>query len=290
MDGSRDQFTDMGDDWWRDRRVCQKVSHWLGKHLLGLLLSVRIDGEHQHCVYTGFLLYHLDHLLWASAGHVIDKIHRVLSNPTTEVIAMRWLDDYGPPGAKSIPVNHRNLHLFSLSESDIDFGVMIISPLECENMLANPDIAIVGEEAWQREPPSHRDGYYLLGYPKEWTSSTQDSLADGSVRRSVLAELACLPVERIEHPGPAPRGGFWAHPEAFYGQIVPFSGESDPQPVSIKGMSGGLVLSIERDLVSDGVGFGLVGVQGSWLRRSRKIRAEPMPRIMSRIGEATELE
>lgn len=291
MDDNRTRESmEVPDVWWRTKRVCQRLSHRLGRHLIPLLLSVRINGQGQQYVYTGFLLYHLQLLWWATAGHVVEEIHRVLTYPDTEVTAMRWLDDYGPLGVKSIPVNYCDLHLFSLTSFGIDFGVIKIGQLECQNLLANPCIAIIGEEVWQRDALLHPDGYCLLGYPAEWASFCQDSLADGSVLRSVRAELACLPVERVKYRSSNSRSNSWQDSEAFYGRIAPFADGLNSQPESIKGMSGGLVLSIERDRVEDDVRFGLVGVQRSWLGADRLIRAEPMRRIMSRIGEATELE
>lgn len=285
-----DQLINVPDDWWRHRRVCEKVTHLLGKHVLGLLLCVKINGQSQEYVYTGFLLYHLHLLWWASAGHVVEKIHRVLTRPHTEVTAMRWLDDYGVQGAKSIPVNYDGLRLFSLTRFEIDFGVIQVGLLERQNMIANRGIAIIGEEVWQREGLPHPDGYYLLGFPAEWTSRQENSLAGGRVQHSVRAVLACLPVERVKYRSSHSRSNFWQDPEAFYGRIAPFADGLNSQPESIKGMSGGLVLSIERDRLEDDVRFGLVGVQRSWLGADRLIRAEPMRRIMSRIDEATELE
>jgi hypothetical protein len=276
---------DLPDDWWRYTSTCQILSDWFIHHLLGLFLSLLDErGRIRHGVLTGFLLYHQDILLWITAGHVIDSINAILSNPHIKVLRMRWLDGCEIPGAESVPVHNRNLKTFStLKSKEIDFGVAAITGLDAENILRNDRVQTMTEQVWKNLHLAQPEGYYVLGFPEEWVEIQEDRLPDNIILGSAQANLACLPVRRIDYRGPSRTKEFWNDPGAFYGQILPFVDEPGYQPQNIEGMSGGPVFAIERD--SGGIRYRLFGIQRSQDKDERLIRVEPIQRIIAIMEE-----
>ena len=74
----------------------------------------------------------------------------------------------------------------------------------------------------------------------------------------------------------------WSDEEAFYGKILPYTDFPEFEVEEVKGMSGGPILSVERD--PDGrIRYRLVGIIQSWYRSESIIRAEPISRIAQAI-------
>jgi len=89
-------------------------------------------------------------------------------------------------------------------------------------------------------------------------------------------------VRQIEYRGDIWNKEFWNDPKAFYGQIIPFAEGSEFQPISVKGMSGGPLFSVERD-PSGRIGYRLYGIQRSEDKDERLIRVEPLHKILGLI-------
>ncbi len=277
------KLVDLPSDWWQQLSACQTLADWFGRHLVGLFLSVQAEGSNRQGVYTGFVLFYEENLLWITAGHVVDEIRQVLSNPETDVQIMRWLDGCDIPGAESVPVHNRNLDMFSGSEFGIDFGAIKITGLDAQNMLHNNRTQVITELIWKNLHLAKPEGYYVLGYPKEWIEHHEARLSNKQIFNSFRANLACLPVCQIEYRGDSHTNKeFWNDPEAFYGQILPFVDGPEYQPVSVKGMSGGPLFSIERD-PSDRIRYRLFGIQRSEDKDERLIRVEPMHKILGLV-------
>ncbi|MCI0399682.1 MAG: hypothetical protein L0332_10950 [Chloroflexi bacterium] len=278
------RLSDLPDDWWRRLSTCQTLANWFGRYLVGLFFSVSLGGQPQYGVYTGFLLYHRQALLWITAGHVIDEIRGILSSPNVNITMMHWLDGYEFFGAESIPVHNRDLRMYSASSSGIDFGTIAITGLDRENMIRNERLQIMTEQGWRNLHRARPEGYYIVGYPHEWGEYRQDARSGNQIMHSFRANLACLPVSRIDYREPTRSDDeFWSDPEAFYGQILSFADGTEYQPDDIRGMSGGPLLSVERD-PSNEIRYRLFGIQRSWLRDSRLIRAEPIQHIAELIN------
>lgn len=269
-------------DWWRRKSTCQILLNWFKRYLLGLFLSVEIEGKVQHGLYTGFLLLYKENLMWATAGHIIDDIRKIKSNPNVRIVRMRWLDDSKISGAESVPVHSSNFRTSSATEFGIDFGFANITGLDRENILKNNRIKIMSEQGWKNLHIANPEGYYIIGYPKEWVETNEVRLPNNRILGSVLANAACIPVAQIEYPGKHPTKEFWNDPGAFYGRMLPYSDEPGHQPQNIKGMSGGPLISIERTPNRE-FRYRLFGIQRSWDENTRSIRVEPIENIISRM-------
>ncbi|MCB8925293.1 MAG: hypothetical protein H6652_06655 [Ardenticatenaceae bacterium] len=272
---------ELPDNWWAYQSTCEILAGWFQKHLVGLLISIsKNEKAHNNLVFTGFLLFYRERLLWITAGHVIDKIQEVLQEPNYDIVTMQWLDGGKIPGAESVIVHNRDLQFFSTYENDVDFGCVMIEGLDAANILQNNEVKVVTEQIWKNIHLSNPEGYYIVGYPEEWVETDLESSSNNIMINKLFARVACLPVEKTDHPGKSV-DPFWNNPEAFYGKILDYSDQN--QPNSISGMSGGPLLSIERDQNGE-LRYYLFGLQHGWDKNKRIIRAESIQTILQIIS------
>jgi len=269
------------DDWWRLLDASRILTEWFKRHLLALFISVRVGEEIRYAVYSGFMLQFNQKLLWITVGHVIEELNDILLNHRDDILQMRWLDNCPIPGAETFHVHNRDLKLFWSNE--IDFGFVHITGLDEANIRNNKQVQILSEQGWRNIHRARPEGFYIIGYPKEWM---QIKLPDGKGQTMGTAtiNLSCLPIQRVpfKHHG----GSFWKDPEGFYGKIMPFKDHESAQPSSPVGMSGAPVISLERDLDENGemrIRYYLFGIQRSW-NEIDTIRAEPIEKV-ARIME-----
>jgi len=263
-------------DWWRYKAVSEKLVEWLSRHLLALMTTRTMNGQTATEFHTGFLVYHMDLLLWMTAGHVIDRLIAMRTNPTIRVERARWVDRWPVVGAESVPINFTNLTMISATEEGVDFGVAVIRGLEAEALLRNENLQMMDKRIWESVEVARPDGFYLIGYPDEWNRPLERNTGAGP-ERGYGAGLACIPIEAIDYPGCDPDNRFWDVAELFYGRMVPFIDDPRPFLRNIVGMSGAPFLSLETNLREEII-YRLFGVQRAayW----DYISVEPMRRIL----------
>ena len=94
-----------------------------------------------------------------------------------------------------------------------------------------------------------------------------------------------MPLRRLERESPEISQDFWKGPNFLYGELLNRGYPSPDVLGSIKGMSGGPVVSIERG--SDGeLRYYLVAVQSAWLPESRIVRATAFQVLLEGIDDA----
>jgi len=268
-------------DWWRYTIVSRRLTEWLNRHLLALMTTRTINGKSTTEFHTGFLVHHMDLLLWVTAGHVIDRLVEMRENQSIRVDRARWAD-WRPAfeGAESVPVDFTTLIMLSATSEGVDFGVAVIRGLEADALLRNTNLQIMDERIWKSLDAARPDGYYLIGYPDEWNRIIERTTT-GGLERGAAADAACIPIQPIEYRGFDPYNRFWDIPDLFYGQMVPFVDQPEPILQNIVGMSGGPILSLETDVESRII-YRLFGVQRA--AYGEYISAEPMRRILPLIG------
>ena len=269
------QMMEIPDDWWRRSTTCEILLEQFSRHLLGLQVVASVNGEAKAEVFSGFLVYIQQQVLWFTAGHVVAYIKQLLSHPEIEILEMRWLDFCETKGAESIPVHDRGLYMFEIPKDVMDWGIVLITGLDLANLLKNKRVQFLEPQIWKNLHLGKPEGYYVLGWPAQDVEVNQKE-------KSVRALMTCIPLIKIEYDQCKGEGEFWSDPDAFYGKIVPFSGDSEVPPINIKGMSGGPLLSIERK-PDKGFLYRLYGIQRSWESRQRIIRAESMYKILEII-------
>lgn len=272
------------DDWWRTLHTIDVLINWFRRYLIGLFIEVQSGNQIQQAMFSGFLLKYRGYLLWVTAGHVIDELINLLEDDIFTFRTMHWADNFSVEGAESIPMHKRDLQNVSVSftQLDIDFGFVFLMGLDRENLLRNDKTNIMDSIGWKNLHAANPEGYYILGYPREWTKYEGRIEQNKRMLNTFEAMPACLPISRISYTPSHNQTPFWSDPDAFYGRIESFS-DGSPHPLSdINGMSGGPLLSIERT-ESGEMRYRLVGIQRSWDQDEQIIRAEPIQRVVMHL-------
>lgn len=287
LDESRDEILrkvrNLPSNWWQSANAADALIRWFERNIIGLLLAGMVEGTFQCSVYTGFLLRHGKYLLWLTAGHIVDELDQILSSEKFEITKFCWLDNYDSPAANAVLVHRKDMPKRSWKDASSDFGVVLPSVLDAGNLLNNPSVEIIEESIWKNLSQADPEGYYAIGYPKSWTSHSSKKVSTSKILHSVEARLAILPLAEISPPSSLSHIPEWTDKQAFYGKILPFTDLPEFEVDDAKGMSGGPILSVERD-PSGRIRYRLVGIIQAWYRSESVIRAEPISRIASAIS------
>lgn len=109
-------------------------------------------------------------------------------------------------------------------------------------------------------------------------------MLEKKILNSFKADLASLPLEKIEARSDDSHSEFWRHEHSFYGHLLKFSDLPQIHVENIDAMSGGPILSVEQD-EKKGIGIRLVGIQADWLPDSRVVRAEPILTVVDELSK-----
>lgn len=267
--------------WWTTREAISSLMEWFGRHLVALFQSANVAGAQQQALYSGFVVEHDSELYWVTAGHVIDDIRAVETAPNATGKSLCWLDGYENGQAGAIPAVDVTGRSFSGTEWDIDTGVIRLLSWEANLVRNNGRTLLFNSHAWKGLKKAKPEGYLLLGFPEGLSSIESRSLRNGQVMNVVKPALACIPVRKIRRRPKSPESGnnFWNDREAFYGALTPYFGEESLTIGSVKGMSGGPLISVERDPANQ-IRYRLVGIQRGELRSKAFIRVEPIDRAL----------
>lgn len=274
---NRDLLMEAPDDWWQREAVCLQLRDWFEHHIVGLHVGYLCDDTPQDRVFTGFLLKHRGLAFWITAAHVIERINQLIDDPRLTIDHAGWMDRCPSPGAGPIPASLPDLLMGVLERDGIDLGFVVLNPLLEAAFDANPRVEFVDARIWLGHDAARPEGYYVLGYPKEWTLPMgKFKSANGEMRRKIRMGVACLPVTPIEDRGaaanPPLESPFWGSEFCMYAQLQPYSDTKRHLVENIDGMSGGPVLSIERS--ADGqLKYRLFGIQSAWQRGARIVKA-----------------
>jgi len=269
-------------DWWQTATASSVLIQQFKKHLLPLLVAGSVDRQVQYNIYTGVLLRHGETIVWLTAGHVVDELIQILSSHHFKLSAMVWLDGYEATKAESVTLHRIDVPMKSWRETGLDIGAVLPSLLDVGNLLRNEKIETIHSGIWKNLDLASPEGYYAIGFPRPWCHHTQTPAPNNKTLNAVKADIACLPLKEIQPPSEFAEDPAWSNPEAFYGQILPYPDYPEFDLEDAKGMSGGPILSVERD--PDGrIWYRLVGVIQSFARGQSIFRAEPIQRVAEAI-------
>lgn len=276
------QIWQLPDNWWQTAQSASALVEWFKFHLLGLLIGGYGRSGWEHEVYSGFLLDRSDALLWVTAGHVIDKVSAIQESPDFQISVMTWLDWYEKPGAEGVRVHDRSLEMTSWKAEDLDLGVVVIGGLDAGNLRANPEVRPVDEQIWKNLSEARIEGYYLIGFPQGWTDIRSSPAGEGRTRRSIRADIACLPVEELPRKEGHQRGGTEGSSDQFRGRVMPYLDLPEFDVQDIAGMSGGPILAVERTEIGQ-IAYRLAGLVSTWRSSDQQIQIVPIHLIVSAI-------
>jgi hypothetical protein len=164
----------------------------------------------------------------------------------------------------------------------LDFGAVRLPILEKKALMANESASVMGEQAWRNLNAASPEGYYAIGFPREWNNLKKTRAEGTKVLNSLKADLACLPIAEVPRRNDSSGEAFWEHEKSFYGEVLRFPDAPTLKVESIVGMSGGPILSIERSPDAK-IGIRLVGLQVEWLPNSEIVRAESIQEIAAAL-------
>ena len=219
---------------------------------------------------------------WITAGHVLEDVLRLRDEPSVKIVSAAWNDGYENKHADGV--------LFSLDDvpayidPNIDFGAIVIRPGYARPLLANPQVRPMTPNVWLDHENANPEGYYLVGVPTEWTDYEEVGRTEKERIYSSGARIVCIPVERIPWASGKEPKDFWDDPDAFYAKLLDVWKSPTEKLTSIKGMSGGPIVSIERTPDSE-LKYRLYGIQSAWLPKSRILRAEPVAKVAAIIRD-----
>lgn len=284
LESQPDQQRKLPNAWWKRGDVISVMSEWFSHHTIALQVIYEVNDQLHLSLATGFLLCYQDVLMWVTAGHVLKGIGGLFTSELYAVRSTHWLDNGGPEGAKSIPVDFHNLKKAAEVNADFDIGVVAFGQLDGKAVWENCNNQWATDQIWKNNHLAKPDGFYLLGYPEEW-SKMEISTIDGVYRCKPSGTFVCIPLERIEPKPAQPPRDFWDHPGWFYGRILPVTYDDGQQLRSIEGMSGGPIFSVEATPDRQ-FRYRLFAIQSSWLPESRILRATPIDRVVELMDKA----
>jgi hypothetical protein len=283
-------------DWWKHPASPRILAGWLRNYMIGLHLIFEVKGERglKQVVFSGFALGHADRFAWATAGHIVDQLQELATNPNVKIHRAVWLDDWDASGKEqAIPViglTEKPMSTPMISGTPLNYDVGAVSLNDVKDMLlANRKLQIFREEGWRNRHSSQPEGYYLVGFPTDWCK-TEAKADKGHYNTGVHAELVCVPVEKVERPQGSDEIEKYVqdHPDAFYGKVLTSVSNSGKPLADIDGLSGGMLLSIERR--NGQMVYRLFGIQSAWFPKQRIIIAEPIEALTVMLERMDELE
>jgi hypothetical protein len=269
-------------DWWQNVSAASTLRDWFKGHILALFVAGSVNGSFQFAVYSGILFDHDGTLVWITAGHVVEELATLITSPHFRASKICWLDDYHVTAASALPLHRTDIPMKSWRDTGLDLGALLPSVLDAGNIRLNDNVHPITARIWHNLNPAKVEGYYAVGFPGPWVQHSETPKPNRKTLHSVSANLACLPLKEIPPPVEMAHEQAWADPGAFYGRIIPFLDYPEFQVDTVRGMSGGPVLSVERN--SDGrIVYRLVGIIEAWSPSLSVIRAEPVRRVAAAI-------
>ena len=270
-------------DWWQREHVCLQLRDVFQRHMAGLHVRFRHRGEVQHELFSGFLVFHRELYMWITAAHVIQLIDTLKQDPDVTITGASLIDNGFQGDNASIPIGLDSVVMFQADPDGLDFGIIWLRPAYALPILNNPKMQFMDKEIWRNHERASPEGFYVIGFPYKWNIFQEPNGGKGLLTTGI----ACFPATRIGDRGEDANEGtdrFWGHPEGLYLQLEPFADTGTYCTEKIEGMSGGPVVSVERNAVGQLV-YRLYGVQSAWLPQSRIARAVQIGAIVHVIDE-----
>jgi hypothetical protein len=233
--------------------------------------------KHGMLVFSGFVVEIMDKWFWVTAGHCLKLLDSQMPDGLMKLFRTEFMDCFGPGDTvlNGIPFTYEpGCGFYVDNESHaLDFGVIPLSDLYRQNMLANGVVAI-SRDHWQKQENLDWTEYKILGFPEhEHIAEVNASgLIDAQVR-PVMISIDRIAKEDIENPPE----GLW-----FTGRIP-----SDVTIPSLKGMSGGPIYGFRKSNSGQWT-YHIVALQSWWRPESRIIFGCSLPLFAEVIHHSLE--
>lgn len=279
--------SELRSDWWRAPPIVDRLGPFLADHVLGLEVVAQLgDGPPRRELFSGCLFQFCDVLFWITASHCLEEIKKITTHKSVDRIFARWQDKCSIAGAKAIPLELRDMKNIGAGELGSDVGLAFFRPNEHELVRRSGIRPFTIDEASSVTKPKP-DGYYILGYPAEARVDHVEEDAE-SYYVSFDAPLVCLasdlslPPEYHDEPA-----SFWGRESCLYGEVELVDERGEEVLRSIKGVSGGPVISLRRK--NGRISYKLAGIQSSWLPESKIVRVERVENVIVLLGAVLDM-
>lgn len=260
------------DHWSRTESTCYQLSKCFGRHVVGLAIDYAYDGESKTNIYTTVLLHAADRLMLMTAGHVVAEIDKLIDHPSVQIKSAAFLDPTARHGQNRIRCRLEDLNRVGSDVDGFDFGLISLTYGYAHTLMGPGTLEPISKNTWFKHTESTPEGFYVIGFPK--SEITKKVVSTRGKEYHISFALACLPFNRITREDAMDitnNQEFCESPSALYGQLLPDPiGKFDPIE-SIVGMSGGPILSVERE-DDGGFRYRFFGLQSAWMRNNRIIR------------------
>lgn len=269
-------------EWWSRQDIFHDISAGLRKHLVGLLVIHRHEGEYKHSVASGILIEHSGMKLWVTAGHVLEELTQALKSCPASEFDARWIDNYLDAAQAMIPLSLSDLHCVWTNEKEQDFGAVSLTNNQVQLLTADNRSTFLNPMSWARNSEFQPDTYIMAGFPMERSAIEKITAIGTDDLVDLKFEAMTAAVEPLDVATLHDDHEFFRYPDAFYGKLAGFKEQQDIG--SIEGMSGGPIFGISRE--RDRVRYRLFAIQGSWLPRRGVIRATRIEQFDSAMRSA----
>lgn len=202
-----------------------------------------------------------------TAGHVLRELDCLRNSTEVDITDAALADVFGEKciSDRPIPFDIKNAQLFFIDNDELrlDFGVIPINA-HYARLLAKNGVIALSEHNWIYQNTIKLDGYAMLGFPEELASERLSESGNASVTPIIFG------IERIE-PDREPNSYLCnAH---FTGRV-----SEKLSLKSLKGMSGGLIIGVQRQPEPR---YWIVGIQSSWNPQTRTVYGCRLPFLAS---------
>lgn len=272
--------------WWIDETRARIFNTYIQKHILSLNIAYLVKGVPKACWISGFLVYTKGLLIWMTAGHVLQSLNVLLQSEEVRGIKARWIDDYPDKQANFIPCDPSGLRPTPIDIEGYDFGIVILRPLYAAQILKNKGKVPLTEAYWMVDDGFEAEGYYLVGFPKEFTDLKQINENSKKVEFNSSATCVSVPLMKEDQTIHKLEGDFWQHENNFYGQVFPIRNDNGSPLTDISGMSGGPIFGVRR-IDENKFEYRIIAIQSSWFQ-SKFIRGTRFDKVIGILNRALE--
>jgi hypothetical protein len=274
--------TQLPEQWWRRKDIALLFANHLMPGFLQLIVRfINNKNQVERLSCTGVIMNIVDNYVWISAGHVIDAINYYAQN--NRIIDANWIDGVNIPDAPVLLSSKKTFTMVSFEKQNHDFGALIIPILDAAHLRLNPNIKPFTISTHNEYSKIEPEGYILVGYPYIKVKITSKPYNNKQEKVHIETELISLPVKNIQPPALSTPDQHWDDKSAFYGEILPYYGETDVYFDDYRGMSGGAVLSLRK--TETNVQVFIEGIFASFQKDNKWIRAEPINLVILMLEE-----
>lgn len=260
------------------------VDHLVTEHFQRSLVRLEVVMNskvgRQRALYTGFTVKNAGRLYWVTAAHCFKEMEIIEKNPEFNPFAVRWYDNYEGEGIRGIPTTLDEINYIDGAAiiPGCDIGLVRIEGWYRDAMESHTQLTPLTANLWAEGSQDKALAYYILGYPEE----TRTNFVREDERyeyHNFSAPLSCV-MSNLDFPhdyADRPKD-FWGNKNCLYGAVNLCDSSGNPNLVDIKGISGAPVFAV-RQPSTEKVKWSLVGVQSSWLPKSKIVKVERVEQL-----------